>query len=118
MIKTKTFKEFKIIEYEIGRGTTGRVLLGQWLVEPKQYVAVKEINIKLIEKDEVKMKQIANEINSLRSLESPYIVKLYGSVQTDNNLYMFLEYCEDGDLRSYIDKRHGSLTESEAVPLL
>jgi serine/threonine protein kinase len=115
LIKTKTFKEFKIIEYEIGHGTTGRVLLGQWLVEPKQYVAVKEINIKLIENDEMKMKQIANEINSLRSVESPYIVKLYGSVQTDNNLYMFLEYCEDGDLKAYISKRQGPLTEPEAV---
>ena len=28
---------------------------------------------------------------------------------------MFLEFCEDGDLKSYIGKRNGRLSEAEAV---
>ncbi len=31
---------------------------------------------------------------------------------------MFLEYCEDGDLRNYLDKRGGYLSECEAVLFL
>jgi serine/threonine-protein kinase ULK/ATG1 len=113
-IKTKTLSDFKIIEYELGRGTMGRVLLGQWLKEPKTYIAVKEINIKTLEDN--KEKQIGNEIMNMLKLESsPYIVQLYSYARTENHLYLFLEFCEDGDLKSYIEKRNGKLSESEAV---
>lgn len=65
-IKIKTLGEFKIIEHELGRGTMSRVLLGQWLKEPKTYIAVKEINIKQLE--DSKEKQIGNEIMNMLKL--------------------------------------------------
>jgi len=44
------------------------------------------------------------------------IVKLYDVSRTPNNLYMFLEYCMDGDLKEYLKKKKGgSLSEPEAI---
>ena len=40
---------------------------------------------------------------------------MYHATRTPNNLYMFLEYCNEGDLKELLKKRGGKLTESEAV---
>ncbi len=37
------------------------------------------------------------------------------ATRTARNLYMFLEYCNEGDVRELLKKRGGKLTESEAV---
>lgn len=35
--------------------------------------------------------------------------------RTNNNLYLFFEYCSDGDLKKYLDKKEGRrLSENEA----
>lgn len=34
-----------------------------------------------------------------------YITRLYDVKNTENNLYIFLELCKDGDLKSYLKKR-------------
>lgn len=38
-------------------------------------------------------------------MHSPYIVRLYDVAKTKNYLYMFLEYCTDGDLKEYMAKK-------------
>ena len=44
------------------------------------------------------------------------IVKLYDVSRTPNNLYMFLEYCMDGDLKEYLKKKKGGmLSEPESI---
>ena len=48
-------------------------------------------------------------------LKHDYIVQMYHATRTANNLYMFLEFCGDGDLKSLIKTRGGRLTEQEAV---
>ena len=40
---------------------------------------------------------------------------MYHATRTPNNLYMFLENCNDGDLGVLLKKKSGKLTESEAV---
>ena len=35
----------------------------------------------------------------MTKIEHPNIVKMYGASRTARNLYMFLEYCKDGDLK-------------------
>jgi hypothetical protein len=34
---------------------------------------------------------------------------------TANNLYFFLEFCDEGDLTHYLNKSNGKITESEAI---
>lgn len=40
---------------------------------------------------------------------------MYHATRTARNLYMFLEYMGDGDLKQLLKKRGGKLSESEAV---
>ena len=35
----------------------------------------------------------------MSKIEHPNIVKMHGATRTSNNLYMFLEFCKDGDLK-------------------
>ena len=38
--------------------------------------------------------------------------------QTDNNLYLFLEYCNGGSLEEYLHKNEGQLSEDESCLIL
>lgn len=78
-------------------------------------VAVKSISInKVTESIE---KQIKNEITNLQALSSPFIVKFYDCFRDKENLYLVLEYCDDGDLKSELEKnrKNNGLSESEAL---
>lgn len=48
-------------------------------------------------------------------IKNNYIVSMYHATRTPNNLYMFLEYCGDGDIKELLKKRGGKLTEHEAI---
>lgn len=45
---------------------------------------------------------VKREINNLQKLNHPNIIRLYDVARTPHNLYMFLEYCADGDLKEYL----------------
>ena len=38
-------------------------------------------------------------------MNHPNIVKLFNVARTSNYLYMFLEFCNDGDLKEYMMKK-------------
>lgn len=48
---------------------------------------------------------IKREIAILQKISHPNIVRLYDVARTNNYLYMFLEYCADGDLKDYMTKK-------------
>lgn len=93
--KLATFKDFDILEV-IGEGSFGRVYKckkrdsGQLLalkVMKKQY---------LISNHQIKY--AVSEAQIMKTLDHPYLLKLIYAFQTPSNLYMALEYCENGDL--------------------
>ena len=45
---------------------------------------------------------IKKEIKIHSSINSPYIVKFWDYFETENDVYVFLEYCENKDLFEYI----------------
>ncbi|XP_042543525.1 sperm motility kinase 4A-like [Dipodomys spectabilis] len=55
----------------------------------------------------------ATELDILRSVEHPNIVKLYEEVETEERLYLVIEYMDRGDLADYLDKMD-RLAEDEA----
>ena len=59
-------------------------------------VAIKKIN-KLAD-----MRYFNNEIQIMKKVNHPNVLKLYNAFQKDNNMYLILEYCNDGDLSKYI----------------
>jgi serine/threonine protein kinase len=90
---------------KLGSGATGEVFYGQNM-KNNYKVAAKQIDTTKINASLAK--QIENEIKNLTKLNSPFIVKLYDYFKCGNYLYLFLEYCEDGDLKSYMDSKKGS----------
>jgi NIMA (never in mitosis gene a)-related kinase 2 len=68
----------------------------------------KEMRYKGISEKERKL--LCTEVNVMRTIPDPHIVKYYGRIQDKENmkLYILMEYCENGDLKSLIDKHKAS----------
>lgn len=49
-------------------------------------------------------------LDMLKSLWSPYIVKMYAYLRTDRHLYLFFDYCEAGTLDSYMKDKKDPLS--------
>lgn len=102
----------------MGRGACGKVFKGLNF-QTGQLVAIKQIKISNF-KEEKKL-QLQQEINLLKKLEHPNIVKYIGkfvryyvlldSLYTDHYLNIILEYVENGSLDSLI-KRFGKFPET------
>lgn len=60
---------------------------------------------------------LENEIKVLRACNNVNIIKLFDIKKTTNNIYLVLEYCNEGDLQQYL-KQKKRLTEEEAVEFL
>lgn len=60
---------------------------------------------------------LTNEIETLKKLKSENILKLYDVFHTVNNSYIITEYCDKGDLGTYL-KKSGALNEIEAIKVL
>lgn len=55
---------------------------------------------------------IRTEITIHRKIDHPNIIKFYDYIQEDQNVYLILDYAENGNLYSYMHRRK-SLTQTE-----
>ena len=94
----------------LGKGTFGEVFLCTHY-DTKDLRAVKWVNKDLLNKDS--HAQIINEINILRSLDHPNIVRIYEYFDDAQFLYIVMEYIQGGALLKEITKR-GRFTERDA----
>jgi serine/threonine protein kinase len=60
---------------------------------------------------------LENEIRVLKSCDNINIIKLYDIKKTQNNIYLMLEYCNEGDLQQEL-KRMGKFSEQTSVEYL
>lgn len=72
-------------------------------------VAIKQVGLSHLPKTE--LKNMMQEIDLLKNLHHPNIVKYHGFVTSTENLYIILEYCEGGSLNSMI-KNFGKFPET------
>jgi serine/threonine protein kinase len=63
------------------------------------------------------IQQLKNEVKTWKQLTHPNIVRFIDFSETQNNIYFFLEYCEQGHLDDFI-KRHTHIPEPEALRLM
>lgn len=82
----------------IGEGAIGKVKKVKHKLTG-QIRAMKIISSNLIKKSYSKT-QLENEIEILKAVSHPNIIKLYEVYQDDNFYYLISEYCSDGDLCS------------------
>ncbi|XP_061961061.1 serine/threonine-protein kinase ATG1a [Populus nigra] len=74
-------------------------------------VAVKEIDKKLLTPKV--SENLLKEISILSTINHPNIIRFFESIETEDRIFLVLEYCEGGDLAFYI-QRHGKVTEAVA----
>ncbi|KAI5598952.1 hypothetical protein BDE02_02G165900 [Populus trichocarpa] len=74
-------------------------------------VAVKEIDKKLLSPKV--SDNLLKEISILSTINHPNIIRLFESFETEDRIFLVLEYCDGGDLAGYI-QRHGKVTEAVA----
>ncbi|TFK73191.1 Pkinase-domain-containing protein, partial [Pluteus cervinus] len=92
----------------LGKGAFGQVYRAlNWATG--ETVAVKEIQLSNIPKGE--LPEIMSEIDLLKNLNHPNIVKYKGFVKEQQYLYIILEFCENGSLHNII-KRFGKFPEN------
>ena len=89
-----------IIEDCLGEGSFGKVFKVRMKSNGEIY-AMKVINKKFLMKNN-QLKYAISECNILKQAASPFILTLYYSFQTQENLYMILDYCPGGDLNFHI----------------
>jgi len=92
----------------LGKGAFGSVYRAlNW--ETGEAVAVKKIKLSNIPKSDLNF--IMTEIDLLKNLNHPNIVKYKGFVKTKEFLFIILEYCENGSLHN-ICKKFGKFPEN------
>ncbi|KAJ8601305.1 hypothetical protein CTAYLR_007228 [Chrysophaeum taylorii] len=79
---------------EIGAGRQSQVFKG------RQKKTVNYVAIKRVEKSQ--MDKVVNEVQMMHALNHPHTLKFYDWYETRNNLWLILEYCSGGDLKSLL----------------
>lgn len=97
-IHIKQVAYYYLIE-KLGKGTSGTVYLA---VDDKkdELVAIKQIPLVNLKKEKG-MEILQREISNLHKLKHDNIVKIKNQVNTKNNYYLVIEYCNGGDLAEY-----------------
>ena len=88
---------YHICEFPIGLGSVGEVWVCQHLRSHEKR-AVKIISKKILSKDEILNKSVLNEVDIIRSLDHPCILRIYEYFEDKFNYYIVMEYCPGGDL--------------------
>ena len=99
-------KKYKILD-KLGSGSFGKVYLAQNKYT-KEKVAMKEI--KKSNKDLLSDGEIKDEIEILKSLDHPDIVRIIESYNTKDSYVLVTEYCEGGEL---YDQVRNQLSETQ-----
>ncbi|CAG0883653.1 unnamed protein product [Darwinula stevensoni] len=101
---------FYDIERTIGKGNFAVVKLA------RHRITKTEVAIKIIDKsqlDEVNLHKVYREVNIMKQLLHPHIIKLYQVMETKNMIYLVSEYASQGEIFDYI-AQHGRMSEPVA----
>lgn len=111
----KQVDKFIVTSRVLGKGSFGIVYRGFFEKDHSKIVAVKVTPLEKISNDLKFLELLKREIEIMQSIDHPNIVRMYAATRTSRNLYMFLEYCRDGDLKELLKAKKGVLSESEAL---
>ena len=78
-----------------------------------------EVAVKIIKKNSrlIDTSHIKEEINILKQLDHPNIVKFYDYIETNLKIYIIMEYIKGGTLKRLIETKH-SFSENEACIII
>ncbi|XP_034106582.1 uncharacterized protein LOC117569505 [Drosophila albomicans] len=101
---------FYDIERTIGKGNFAVVKLA------RHRITKNEVAIKIIDKsqlDHTNLQKVYREVEIMKKLKHPHIIKLYQVMETKNMIYIVSEYASQGEIFDYIAK-YGRMSESAA----
>ncbi|XP_055330866.1 serine/threonine-protein kinase SIK1-like [Paramacrobiotus metropolitanus] len=101
---------FYDISRTLGKGNYAVVKLA------KHRITKTEVAIKIIDKsrlDEANLQKIYREVQIMKQLDHPNIIKLYQVMETKNMLYLVCEYASNGEMFDYI-ANYGRIPEAAA----
>ena len=98
----------------LGEGSFGKVFEGK-NDKTQEKVAIKIINLKLMQNDSYIQTQLTNEINVLKTLNHQNVLHLLEVINKNDNCYIITEYCEDGNLKDKLFR--SSLPDIEALKI-
>ncbi len=99
----------------LGKGSYARVWRGHMKANPNVQIAVKEIELTGKSSNPKFIQSFDREINILRKFNHPNIIQLYDVVRLPDKLFIFLEICEDGDLKKLITEQKQKIFPEKQV---
>jgi serine/threonine protein kinase len=99
-----------VTDEKIGQGQFGKVYISQrrehyfshFRGHPGYLTACKVIN--LHGKTRKQIDDMEKEALMMRNLDHPNIIRLHQASRTQNNLYLFTDYCDQGDLKGFMKR--------------
>lgn len=96
----------------MGKGASAVVKLGTHITKKTNVV------FKIYERDQLnglKMKALRNEIEILKRIDHPNIIKLYDVIEDEKSIMLAMEYVSGGSLKDYLKRKSNrKITETEA----
>ncbi|KAG6441026.1 hypothetical protein O3G_MSEX001578 [Manduca sexta] len=108
--KTPIRVGFYDIERTIGKGNFAVVKLA------RHRITKTEVAIKIIDKSQLdasNLQKVYREVDIMKRLDHPHIIKLYQVMETKNMIYIVSEYASKGEIFDYIAK-YGRMAEQAA----
>ena len=108
----RILKAYYKINKAIGKGAFGVVYKAFELCSGRR-VAIKQIKIDTNNKN-----LVAKEIEVLKKVEHPNIVKYFNFLKEDNYIFIIMEFLEGGTLKEYIQENSQNITEDIAREII
>ncbi|CAF1040572.1 unnamed protein product [Rotaria sp. Silwood1] len=99
----------------IGHGAFAIVFLGHSRSNPEQLVAIKQITKKHLAKSQSLLEKEIKILKELTKLKHENLVALLDCKESQNNVYLVMEYCNGGDLADYLQTRQTLSEETIAI---
>ena len=103
------------VKQKLGNGKFGLVKLGI-NKQTKEKVAIKIMNKKNMDTSDIEL--VRTEIEILKICQHPNIIRLYDIFENVDYIYIIMEYCEGGDLFTYLEKRKFRINEERAAIIM
>jgi calcium-dependent protein kinase len=108
-------EDYAIIK-EIGSGNYAKVYLAQDVQDHKQY-AVKSISKEAVMNSNRTVNALISEINIMRKLDHPYLLKLHRVYENDKFIHLILDYLPGGDLFHRIIEK-SNFSEEDSIKFM
>ena len=108
---TEDIRQFYKISKLIGTGSFGTVKLGHHIETPDRAVAIKSILKEKVKKKEV----LERELNTLKKLDHPNIIKFYETYDDGKYVHFVMEYYAGGDLFERLESPNEPMITEDQV---